>query len=623
MSTEKKTTRREALGILMLGAVGVTVVGCGGGGNSDSEGRKTSVRLRVSWPATPPVTRYLPTYAVSLYFELYPKLYPEKRTTLVVNRPANLPAEQDISFAGLYVEGDYVLAGAARVQPDGQGASVATGVTEVAVRPGMAPVALTLGTTLKRLEIVGQPLQATVGVKQTLISGAFDPDNRSLLLPGGALTWSVVSGGEFGSITTAGELTPTAAGTLKVRVAEPGAGVSTEADVTVTAQQVNVTLANTAWPKDGADVANTGRGGGQGSTGVQKWVYEFGDPGGATTFGILSGPIVGDGLVYATDYSGNTVALRVADGSVAWRVKSDFRSTMATPLLLSDNTLVTGGTLGGLFGLDGLTGLEKWRNADPSVQGLSFSAARKIIVSERNSIGFYEPTTGRSASGVSVGNTASMVAVGPTGTLFYVTNSGFTQVLRASDPVTGTVLWTQTLSQYSTSSIPVVGADNTVYFVGNKNDNTAWVYVFAIDGATGAIKAESGQLSASNAQVTLSASGGIYLSANGKIMSLSPTMTVLWEKALDRLTDGSFANANRILLGSDGTLYTTTIQNYANAPNYVVALASADGAQKWRFDYTGIGFGSMALGADGTVYVAVNYSSSSGTNDRARVYAIG
>jgi hypothetical protein len=622
MSTEKKTTRREALGILAFGTIGVTV-GCGGGGGTrGGGGRKASVRLSIDWPAEP-VTRYIPTYAASLFFELYPKNEPNKRSTLVVNRPTERPAEQTVAFSGLFVEGDYVLAGAARVQVDGQGASVASGLIEIAVRDGMAPVGLTLGSTLRRLEIVGQPLKATIGVKQTLVSGAFDPDNRSLLLPTSALNWSIVSGATFGTITTAGELTPTAVGTLRVRVAEPGANVAAEADVAVSEQAITVDLASTAWPKASADAGNTGRSSGQGATGVEKWVLDLGDPVSAIgTVRLFSAPTVGGSLVFVTDTAGETVAVRQTNGGVAWRVALPIASGV-TPMLLSDNTLVCGGDRGGIVGLDALTGLERWRNASPSVSGLNFDPKRQIVVNGSGGIGTYDPATGRAIGSVPLSSNANTVAVGPSGTLFYVARgAGNLYELRAYDPNAGRQLWAQTLSSYSNIYTPVVAADNTVYYYGNKNDGAAWLYLWAIDGATGTILAEQ---RVNGEQVAIGRNGTVYAPADGKIVAYSPRLSVLWEFTAPRLNDGydTFANPKEVIVGGDDTVYFVSNGNYVNARNYLLAVNGADGTQKWRYDYTGRSFNGLTLGADGTVYFAANASpAQDGRETIGKIYAV-
>ncbi|MGC4043257.1 MAG: PQQ-binding-like beta-propeller repeat protein [Armatimonas sp.] len=601
MSTEKKTTRREALGIFMLGAVGVTVVGCGGGGSSDSEGRKASVRLRVSWPAVEPASRYIPTYAKSLYFELYPKTYPQKRTTLVVNRPATLPAEQDVSFDGLYVEGDYVLGGAARVQPDGIGASVATGAAEIVVRAGMAPVALTLGSTLKRLEILGQPLAATVGVKQTLLSGAFDPDGRSLLLPGEALTWSVVSGGAFGTITAAGELTPTAAGTVRIRVAETGAGVSAEADVTVTSQTIIAALGTTPYPKETVDLFNTGLVTGHGATGVVAWTYDLG----ASSAFYTSTPILGgNGLVYgASLVTANTggVGVHTSDGTKAFQVALN-AGTPFSPVVLSTNLVCFPMNNTGLVALDANTGIERWRNSTVRADApATMDRSGHILLAANDGVHVLDANNGQDITSYP-GTNCSMPAVAQDGTVFYVRQVGASTAqgeLVAINPTTRSVIWTATEIEQGHS--PVIGPNGAVYVVGSQS-GTAFTRLVAFNATTGAVLAEARNLFFGFSQDPVFGSDGLlYIGQGDKITAYDAGLNQI-RQSPGINNNGIFYNTRRITIGSDGTLYVYADQNSPEADAKLLAYKTSDLSQKWELDQTGRVLGSIAVDSDGTLF---------------------
>jgi outer membrane protein assembly factor BamB len=290
-----------------------------------------------------------------------------------------------------------------------------------------------------------------------------------------------------------------------------------------------------------------------------------------------------------------------------------------TPLLLSDNTLCCGGDQGGVFGLDALTGLEKWRNASLKVTALNLNAKKQLVVAGRNSIDFLNPQTGAVVGGVSTGVFNTQTATGPDGTLYFVTKNNVHE-LRAVDPVSGTLRWTFPLTFSNNDGTPVVGADGTVYFMGYKTEGSAIVYLFALDGATGAVRAERRM---NGTQIALGAGNTIFVSGRGKVTALSPTLTVLWEKSLDSLTDGGFPNTSRLVVGGDNTLYTyTEANNTINPPNYVVALNSADGTQKWRYEFVGRNFGGIALGPDGTVYLATNVAPTGGAETTVKIHAI-
>ncbi len=64
-------------------------------------------------------------------------------------------------------------------------------------------------------------------------------------LPSNAFACSVASGGQFGSFTAEGVLSPKAAGTIQVKFSEAGAGVSSEADVVIATQTVTTALGAT------------------------------------------------------------------------------------------------------------------------------------------------------------------------------------------------------------------------------------------------------------------------------------------------------------------------------------------------------------------------------------------
>lgn len=203
------------------------VVGCGGSGSSSGNG----VAMKISWPAP---SRYLPTYARSIVFSLYEVGFEEGARTLTVNRPETLPLIETVKFEGPIPSGTYVVSGQAKTGANGLGDTVSSAFNTVFVpATGTTTVAMTLSSTLSSLTLLNVPMALTVGDLQQLIVVVTDKDGNQVLLPEGALTWSLLFGGDSVSLSESGFLTANAAGTARVRVSEVGANLYSEGDITV------------------------------------------------------------------------------------------------------------------------------------------------------------------------------------------------------------------------------------------------------------------------------------------------------------------------------------------------------------------------------------------------------
>jgi hypothetical protein len=215
-----------------LGAFGVwAVVGCGGSG-VDSGGGK--VALTIAWPEP---TRYIPPYAKSISFALYSLDDPnDPGRVLIANRPDILPLIQTVEFVGPIPAGSYSLTGLAMTGTDGTGVTVAKASDTVFVQAtGITTVALTLATNLANIDLLDTPISMNVGDVQQLNVKVTDKDNNTIILPNGALTWSVVFGGSRITLDDSGAVTAVSAGSARVRVSEVGAGLYSDGDITVNA----------------------------------------------------------------------------------------------------------------------------------------------------------------------------------------------------------------------------------------------------------------------------------------------------------------------------------------------------------------------------------------------------
>jgi hypothetical protein len=216
--------------VYVLGVFGVwALVGCGGSGASMSGG---SVALKIAWPEP---SRYIPPYAKSISFALYSLDDPQSPPRLIVaNRPDTLPLIQTVEFVGPIPSGSYSLTGLAMTGKDGNGTTVASASDIVFVQPtGITTVALTLATNLASIELLDMPLSMSVGQLKALNVKVLDKDNNTVILPNGALTWSVVFGGSRITLSNIGAVTAVSAGSARVRVSEIGAGLYSDGDITV------------------------------------------------------------------------------------------------------------------------------------------------------------------------------------------------------------------------------------------------------------------------------------------------------------------------------------------------------------------------------------------------------
>ncbi len=242
---------RRTLLLLASAIVALSLAaGCGGGGGTSSgdiQPTTRSVTVSLDWPAR---NRDVPTYAQSI------KLTLGTLGARVVNRPAGDAASQASVVFDSTPVGAYTLEVQAYTQADAQGVVAATATINVVVDGASANdpvinVSSALQSVVSAVVIDGMPLAASVGTNKQLTGHAIDRSNNVLLLPGDALSWSLVSG-TAGTVDSGGLFTPTQEGTARVKLTESASGRAAEADVAVT-QPGEVTVTLTA---DKASVAS-------------------------------------------------------------------------------------------------------------------------------------------------------------------------------------------------------------------------------------------------------------------------------------------------------------------------------------------------------------------------------
>ena len=544
---------------LLLAVCLLLLSGCGGSsGPSTTDAGKGRVQMVVSWPAPPGGSaaggRYIPPYALSLYFEMYQSGTPDQRYTVLAPRPPNLPATQTVAFDYLIPAGNYTLAAVARANKDGTGATFASAVTTVTVTAGQTFTAnLTLASTIKSMQILGQPLRVQAGGSQQLNGQAMDPDGKIVVVPGEGLTWTLVSGAAFGAISPTGLFTATAPGTVRVQLAEPGAGISVQADVTVFAKGSGTGLAASAWPKYRADAANTGRGQGSGASGTIFWKVLARTLSSSAYLSGFEAPVFGpNGALYVSTGSSLT-AVNPISGAALWT-----SSASGSPAVAADGTIYVSGT--DLSAVDPVTGKVKW-----TVQGPGKAPPN--------------------AFGQQPGP-----ALGPDGTVYAVSGLGLT----AFDGVNGAVKWTFT-GQGGMGASPALSADGTLYIGSSRGGSGGKVY--AIDARSGTQKWAFDMKGYDVEQAPcLGPDGTVYIGTNGPgIFALDgKTGAQKWFFGLGY----QIGTGAPLAVSADNIVYVPT------EFGQLVAIDGLTGTYKWGYSVQGHPFHCAPLiGTDGVVYV--------------------
>jgi outer membrane protein assembly factor BamB len=602
--------------LLLIGVVGA-ISGCGGGSHGSSTQSATRaghVQLQVQWPAyqsTRAVNgRYIPAYAQSLFLDLYPTATAATHYQMSANRPDDKPSTQTIAFDQLIPAGNYTLAVVARIEKDGQGATVASAATTFVVQAGQTfDASLTLATTLKTLSIQGQPLSVAAGSVLSLVGQALDPDGNIVLLPVGALTWKLVSGSSIATLTSDGAFTALAPGTARVRLSEDLAGVASEADVTITGAVANAGgLANSSWPKAGGDAANTGRSKASGATGSKGWTY-----GGVSvshvvffTGGVSFGA---DGTLYvgSTPFGDPTgtpelLALDSATGIEKWHVPVSRQAEQ--PTVSADGTVLIGDSTGKVSAFDGQSGAAKW--SFQTAGGASFPPSMNIgpdgTVYVNAGIAYaLDGKTGAQkwkadpgAGYINSSGLSSPPAIGLLNTVYF----GGSDPLYAVDGLTGVILWkvSSPNSIAGTFTTPAVGSDGTVYCLHTGTPSV----LYAFDGRTGTKKWQfivQSDLDVGKGSPAIGTDGTIYVVGRDQLFALDPaTGSKKWASS------GIF-NGQSPVIGGDGAIYLYETAFWAFNP--------ADGSVKFSVQdrsQDASGAHGLSIGPNGSLYGVSTYS---------------
>lgn len=218
----------------------VSLLGCGGGGGSTGNGGGDAgfgmLTVEVDWPARN--LMFVPTYAESLKCTINVS---GNQQTIIINRFGDDAYTGVSQFPDPIPAGNRTLVVDAYTQQDAKGSKVATASVSVQIIENETTtknISADLKTTIHVLRITGQPIKVETGSNAQLTGHAENSSGQVILLPPGTLKWSLVNGASYGSVTEDGVFTGIAPGTSTVRLSEPEAAKTVQANVEVVAPQV-------------------------------------------------------------------------------------------------------------------------------------------------------------------------------------------------------------------------------------------------------------------------------------------------------------------------------------------------------------------------------------------------
>ncbi len=469
---------------------------------------------------------------------------------------------------------------------------------------------LTMSSTISTVKVLGQPIKLPMGQHITLSGQALDRDGYVLVLVGGALQWTLVSGNAFADLTPDGVLTGKTPGTARVRLSEPGAGISDEADVQIIA--TTLSLANSGWAKYRGGIGNGAVGAGSGATNNIKWNTTLT----ASSADAIHMVIGADGTLYVPDNT--TGALTAYDSAGAQKWTAAGVSANGGVVIASDGTAIVTSPNRKLQTLDSATQAVKWTFNDTgssNYSGPTLAPNGLIYMVADNTL--YAISSDSGALAWKYVADAPLIpstpCIGPDGTVFISTNASV-QAISA-----GQMVWRAALESGAAAPIamPVLSSDGSTLFI-------------------------SGLFYGSYSLYALSSSSGAFLwkyaGANwfGSLPAVSPTENVVYYInghfssgivgfnggynlfAFDGATgnqkwsysSGGFVGTSNPIVAADGIVYYGYDYNPGGTFNYpspaaLLALKPTDGSAQWAYISPNGGTASVypaAVGSDGTLY---------------------
>lgn len=586
--------RKSLIGLSLLAAASlVWSVGCGtsSGGSSAGDRAHGAIRISIKWPVR---SKVIPTAASSIKITISETGIATQ--SQLVARPAGAgPFTSLATFNNLAV-GQANVSAVAYPNADGSGNAQGAGAAAVSVQPNTTTQqTVTMASTITQIVIIGGSNQSgTVGTPLTLTASALDA-NGSMVVTG-TTDWKW-----HGS--TGLQVTPNGSSAV-VLASSPGTDqvTATETDSNVTSAPVNLVesasspgLASSAWPKEGADVQNTGRGIAAGSTGTTKSVqYTAGGR-------IYSSPAIGgDGTIYFGSGDNYLYALSAA-GALKWKTLLG-NEAQSGPVLSGDGNLYVGTQEGRLYSISTAGGAINWTypaQGQPAVGAIHWTPTLAtdgtIYFGSADHYVYAVTHAGALKWRFQTGNQVKGgAALGPDGTVYIGSTDG---KLYSINPTTGAQNWAYTANNQivaapsfstTTSDIYVGSLDGFLYAIHSSNGGLDWSVQIGQIEDTPAISADSSVVYVGSDDFALYA---VYTGQDGTHKG----GTVAWSQATKDVITCSPS------IASDGTVY-------AAGDDHFLYAFHPDGTAAWANPVvTGDqDTSSPAISADGTIYVGTD-----------------
>jgi Tol biopolymer transport system component len=216
---------------LLTLVLALMLTSCGGGGGAVVPPSTGQAQVQITWPDR---SRYVPPYANSIKATLTVN---SQSHSLILTRPNQNQGSTGNGVFGLNLApGPYPLTVEAYSSNNATGPVVATTTVQVDVVANQVAtrnISGDLQTTIDHIVIDNQPISIEPAEQQQLVGHAEDVQNNTVLLPAGALEWSITVGSANASVTPQGLLTGIQNGSATVQLAENGANKSITAPVTI------------------------------------------------------------------------------------------------------------------------------------------------------------------------------------------------------------------------------------------------------------------------------------------------------------------------------------------------------------------------------------------------------
>ncbi|MBV6459219.1 MAG: hypothetical protein HONBIEJF_02364 [Fimbriimonadaceae bacterium] len=281
-----------------IGASAWMLSGCGGSGGASTQTETSDIVIEIQWPEQ---SRLIPEASQSIRVSAIGN--GSLRSETVVPRPSGGEGTTTTNLTNLPA-GPVRVTATAHPTADGTGVTQAGAETLVTLASGeKRSVALTLASTIERLEVQPKTVLLDLGASKTLVMTALSRDNEIVLLSSNKIQWSIVGPGIVTLSAAGGSAIVTAKepGSTSIRVLETESGVSVTANVV--AGGGDITIDPPGWTMGSGSTKSFKA---TAKTGEQSFTWEVVEGSGtlvdksSNPVSFRSGPVEGTAILRAT-----------------------------------------------------------------------------------------------------------------------------------------------------------------------------------------------------------------------------------------------------------------------------------------------------------------------------------